>query len=56
MASSLVSKRNRNCWRMSPDDVQPIKGSTRRGCSGSKSRTQALVFAWPDCMAVFDGL
>jgi hypothetical protein len=42
--------------QMSPDDVHPISGSTRRGDSGSKSRTQAFVLAKPDCMAVLDGL
>ena len=37
-------------------EVQPISGSTRRGSSGSKSSTQSLVLAVPDCMAVLAGL
>ena len=52
----LTLESQAQCWRMSPDAVQPISGSTCRGGSGSKSSTQSLVLAKPDCIAVLDGL
>jgi hypothetical protein len=34
----------------------PISGSIARGSFGSKSSTQSLVLAKPDCMAVLAGI
>src|SRR5579863_2332652 len=55
-ASSLVSKRSVSCCFISPELVQPINGSTTRGCSGSKSSCHSLVWAVPDCIAFLAGL
>src|SRR6201992_3658502 len=56
MASSLLSKCSVSCAFMSPEEVQPIKGSIARGCSGSYSSRHSLVEALPDCIAFLAGL
>jgi hypothetical protein len=55
IASSMDSKLRRTWLSMSLDPVHPMRGSIRRGACGSYSRTQAFVFAVPDCVAVLAG-
>jgi hypothetical protein len=49
MASCLLLKRRRNCWRMSPDEVQTISGSTRRGNSARNQGPKPWY--WPGQIA-----
>src|ERR1700754_197812 len=45
-----------SCCFMSPDEVQPIRGSTARARSRSSSSCHSLVLALPDCIAFLAGL
>jgi hypothetical protein len=56
IAASFEAKFNLICDCVSPDEVQPINGSTSRAADGEYSRTHNLVFAKPEDIAVFAGL